>query len=111
MSGEKIYRLDFHNAVMTSAKTEWYIKTKSGETVPIEYADNYIKIVYSTANVRKTHWYLFVTLLSTDIEGFIRMRTSNRGNVHREFYSLEEMDRYFSADKNEIEAMKLLKDP
>jgi hypothetical protein len=64
--GYIIVKLDRHEARHTSASTKW--KTPKGS-----------KLVYSTRNMNKTHWWEYWLVKSNDI--LLRIRISNKGNI------------------------------
>ena len=82
---------------MTEAKTYWMIKTKSGDQLTLETAQTWklIRIVYSTANIKKTHWFVYVEILNpNEIKEFVRIRISNRGNINTQFYPINQMTKF-----------------
>jgi hypothetical protein len=64
--GYIIVKLDYHEAVKTSAFTKWQLP-------------NSAIFLYTTYNRNKTHWYEYWIVESTDI--LVRIRKSNRGNI------------------------------
>jgi len=104
----KVYKLDFHSAKHTPARTYWRVKTVTNEIITITKAhiDELIEVLYSTYDSKKTHWFVYIKVLKPNaIAGFIRERISNRGNTSSQFFTLEEMKK-FKASKEEVELLK-----
>ena len=106
---ERVYKLDYHKARMTEAETTWFIKTNR-HIHSIEWFNNYtniIDIIYSTFDTKKTHWYVYIKVnRPEEIKNFIRIKVTNRRNIYFEYYTLEQMDKNFKPNKEEIEILK-----
>ena len=106
---ERIYKLDYHKAKNSEAETVWFIKTDR-HIHNIGWFNNYtniIDIIHSTFDPKKTHWYVYIKVNRPEkIENFIRMRVTNRRNIYFEYYTLEQMDKKFKPNKEEIEMLK-----
>ena len=106
---ERVYKLDYHKAKMTSAETTWFIKTDKEirSVMWFNIHTNIINILESTYDTKKTHWIEYVKVNEPDkIKYFIRVRVSNKENIVFTYYTLEMMDKYYKANKEEIEILK-----
>jgi hypothetical protein len=104
-----IYKLDYHQAYKTSAGTWWFVVDSRENLFGVIDAVKMglLKLVYSTKRPGKTHWYRYVKVLQPEkIKFFIRERESNRGNVYRQKFTLEEM-KQFIANPEEIPIEKV----
>jgi hypothetical protein len=104
-----IYKLDYHRAYKTNAYTWWYIVDANENVIPILDAEKegLIKVVHDTFRAGKTHWFRYVEVLEPEgIKGFIRERESNRGNITRQIFTLQEMEQ-FKANPEEIPIKKV----
>jgi hypothetical protein len=98
-----IYKLDFHQAIRSTARTKWYIETFEGQKISIPEAirRGIVKLHYSTDMWKKTHWYMYVEILEP-VKALIRERISSRGNVHIYIYNTPEKLQTLIAKENEI---------
>jgi hypothetical protein len=74
--GYVVIKLDYHEAIKTSAYTKWVIPSSA-------------LWLYCTKSRNKTHWYEYYIIPSTEI--LIRIRKSNRGNVSSDKYLASEL--------------------
>jgi uncharacterized protein YpbB len=108
---ESIYKLDFHVAERTGAKTVWRVELKNGAQIDIMDAvkSGILKLIKSTLTEKKTHWTRYVSVVKPEkINCFIRIRISNRGNFHVAKYDLNAMDQFFKCNSEEYEILKLV---
>jgi hypothetical protein len=90
-----IIKLDFHEAIKTSARTYWMVKY-GDELITIEDATyrGLLMERLSTKTFGKTHWYSFYELnpnIDTNSIRFLRIRISNRGNINTQEYLVNEL--------------------
>jgi hypothetical protein len=98
-----IYKLDFHQAIRSTARTKWYIETFEGQKISIPEAirRGIVKLHYSTDMWKKTHWYMYIELLKP-VKNLIRERISSLGNVHIQTFSSPEELKSLIVKENEI---------
>jgi hypothetical protein len=110
---ETIYKLDFHVAERTGAKTVWRVELRSGAEIDVMDAvrSGILKLVKSTLTPKKTHWVRYVAVRRPDmVKNFVRIRISNRGNFNVVKYDLNAMDQFFKCSLEEAEQLKAVGD-
>jgi hypothetical protein len=108
---ESIYKLDFHVAERTGAKTIWKVELKDGTKLDVMDAvkSGILKLIKSTLTEKKTHWTRYVVVRKPEIvKNFIRIRISNRDNFNVAKYDLNAMDQFFKCNNEEYEILKLV---
>jgi hypothetical protein len=108
----KIYKIDFHVANRTEAKTNWVIELNSGKVLSFNEALRLgiIRLVASTLSEKKTHWDRYIAVYHPNqIKYFIRIRVSSRGNVTYNKYTFEDMDKLYLANPEEVKMLKVAK--
>jgi hypothetical protein len=88
-----IVKLERHKSINTNAETFWKVKDPDGIMISLAHAEEmgYIKYLLTTEAKSKTHWEEYYAVLNPFIK-FVKVRISNRGNMHTEIYKPEELE-------------------
>jgi ribonuclease HI len=97
----KIFKLGFHSARHTVAKTGWEV---NGLALPSAEEQGLVKVLYISQTNNKTHYFALVEALRSDLK-FTRIRVSNRGNITTQEFTIEQMEQ-FKPTKEELKFLE-----